>query len=62
MKNRNYNLDPELFYAIERRARLERSREMARLFALAVSKLAGLLRVTRKQSRVARHRGEVVHA
>ena len=55
MKNRNYNLDPELLYAIERRARLERSREMARLFALAVSKLAGLFRL-------ARHRGEVFHA
>ena len=47
MKNRSYNLNPELLYAIERRARIERSREMARVFALAVTRLAGLFRFSR---------------
>ena len=46
MKNRLTNLNPELLYAIERRARLERSREMARLFGLALDKIAGLFRVS----------------
>jgi len=46
MKNRTYNLTPELLYAIERRARLARSREMARWFALAASRIAGLFRVS----------------
>ncbi|HEX9395508.1 MAG TPA: hypothetical protein VF943_02095 [Burkholderiales bacterium] len=55
MENRIYNLNPELLYAIEQRARRERSREMARVFALAVSKIAGLFRVTR-------HRDEALHA
>jgi len=49
MKNRIYNLNPELLYAIERRARLERSREMARLFALAVEKFTGLFRFSQSR-------------
>ena len=43
MKNRSYNLTSEILYALERQARVARSKEMARMFAALASKIAGLL-------------------
>lgn len=45
MKNRIHNLTPDEFYAIERRARADRAREMARIIVLLVDRIVALFRV-----------------